>query len=197
MLTRLQPLALHSLSIGALVMCCWLSQVRPAQADTIFDVSGTFADDNSTPLTGTITLNTATGAIDGFDFNIPTMINGSTTLPGALFTPATATHSFSDFGPGAFVNFQLFGAPSEGEELFLLIPPPTLPFTGSPLLQELTFNGQDFHTGYQSGVQSNPFFELKGNGSITPAPTPEPSAYLFLGIGIVGILAKRHRTSQG
>ena len=49
--------------------------------------------------------------------NIPTIINGSTTLAGALFTPATATASFSDFGPDAFVNFRLFGAPPEGEEL--------------------------------------------------------------------------------
>jgi hypothetical protein len=196
MFSRFQCSRFCSLSIGALVIGCGLTANRPAQADTIFDVSGTFADDNSTALTGTITLNTATGAIDGFDFNIPTMINGSTTLAGALFTPATATASFSDFGPGAFVDFQLFGAPPEGEELFLLIPPPTLPFTGSTLLQELTFEGQTFHSGYQSGVQSNPFFELNGNGSISPAPTPEPSNYLFLGFGVAALLLKRHRTSQ-
>jgi hypothetical protein len=125
MLTRFQCLALRTLSIQALVMCCWLTPVRLAQADTIFDVSGTFADNNSTPLRGTVTVSTATGGIEGFFFDIPTMTNGSTTLPGALFTPATATSSFSNFGPGAFVSFQLFGAPPQGEELFLLIPEPT------------------------------------------------------------------------
>jgi hypothetical protein len=87
------------------------------------------------------------------------MTNGSTTFPVALFTPATATHSFSNFGPGAFVNFRLFDAPPEGEELFL--------------------NGQHFHTGYQSGVQANPFFELQVPAP-SPATTPEPSSYLFL-----------------
>jgi hypothetical protein len=190
MLINFQRLVLRSLSIGTLVACCWLSQVRPARADTTFDVSGTFADNDSTPLTGTITLNSS-GAIDGFFFDIPTMNSGPTTLAGALFTPATATPSFSDFGPGAFVTFQLFGAPPEGEELFLLIPEPIgNPYSGGPLLQQLSFGGQVFHTGYQSGPQSNPFFELAGNGCITVA-TPEPSSCLFLGFGIAGILLKR------
>ncbi len=194
---RFQCSVLRSWSILGLAMFCLLTPVRPAQADTIFDVSGTFDDTNSTPLTGTITLNTVTGAIDGFNFDIPAMKNGSTTLAGALFTPATATDSVDDFGPATFVNFQLFGAPPEGEELFLLIPTPTLPYTGGELLQEVTYMGQDFHTGYQSGVQANPFFELTGNGTIAPAATPEPSSYLFLGLGIAGILLMRRRTSHG
>jgi hypothetical protein len=192
MLTPFQRSTSRSLSIGALVMCCWLTPVRPAQADTLFAVSGTFADNNSTALTGTITLSAATGNINGFSFNIPTMTTGSTTLPGALFTPATATPSFSSFGPGAFVTFQLFGAPPQGEELFLLIPAPVAnPYTGGPLLQQLTFQAQVFHTGYQSGGQANPFFQLSRDGSITLVSTPEPSSYLFLGFGIAGILLKR------
>jgi hypothetical protein len=197
MLFRFQCLALRSLSIGAFVMGCWLTQVLPARADTTFDVSAIFADNDSTPLRGTVTVK-PTGGIDGFFFDIPTMTNGSTTLAGALFTPATATPSFFDFGPAAFVNFQLFGAPPEGEELFLLIPEPTAtPYDGGPLLREVTFKGQVFHTGYQSGPQSNPFFEIQADGTITPAPTPEPSSYLLLGFGIAGLLLKRRRTSQG
>jgi hypothetical protein len=193
MSARFRCSALRPLSMVGLAISCWLTAVHPAQADTILDVSGTFDDNNSTPLTGTITLDEATGAIDGFDFDIPTMTIGSSTLAGALFTPATATVSFDNFGPAAFVNFQLNGAPPEGEELFLLIPPPTLPHTGGPLLQEVTFDDQDYHTGYQSGVQSNPFFELTGNGSITLAPTPEPSSYAFLGLSIAGLLLARRR----
>jgi hypothetical protein len=184
-----------SVTIAAIALCCSAS-VRAAQADTIFDVSGIFDDNNSTPLLGTFTLS-STNALDGFDFNIPTMINGSTTLAGALFTPATATASFSDFGPAAFLSFQLLGATPEGETLFLLIPEPiATPFAGSALLQAVSSGGQVFHTGYQSGPQSNPFFELKDDGTIAAA-APEPSAYLFLGLGVAGILVVRRTTSRG
>ena len=80
------------------VLLCMLIFVLAApgrvQADSTFNVSATFADNNSTPLTGTLTINTATGAVDGFHFDIPTMTTGSTTLAGALFTPATATSKY-------------------------------------------------------------------------------------------------------
>jgi len=114
MLARFQRLVLRSLAVGTFVTFCWLLSVRSARADTIFSVSGTFADNNSTPLTGTITINSATGAIDGFDFDIPTMTTGTTTLAGALFTPATATESFDNFGPAAFIDFQLFWCSAGG-----------------------------------------------------------------------------------
>ncbi len=196
MLNRCHCSALRSLSVGALVLCCWLAVDRPVLADTVFDVSGTFDDNNSTPLAGTITLGSNDQLVDFF-FNIPTMTNGSTTLAGALFTPSTASPSFDDFGPAAFLTFQLFGAPPEGEELFLLIPEPIAnPYDGGPLLQEVTSASQVFHTGYQSGIQSNPFFELTGNGSITPAPAPEPSAYLPLGFGVAAILMTRWRARR-
>jgi hypothetical protein len=195
MSSRSRCFSVPSLSIAAIVLCS--VSVRPAHADTVFDVSGTFDDNNSTPLVGTITLGPA-NTLDGFFFDIPSMTIGSTALAGALFTPSTATASFDDFGPAAFLNFQLFGAPPEGEELFLLIPEPiATPFEGSSLLQAVSSGGQVFHTGYQSGPQSNPFFELAGNGTITPAAAPEPSSYLFLGLGVAGILLKRHATSRG
>ena len=178
-------------------LMCLLASAHMAQADTIFNVSGTFDDNSSTPLAGTVTVDTATGAVDGFYFDIPTMTTGTTTLAGALFTPATATVGFSDVGTVAsFVNFQLFGASPNSEELYLLIPPVTLPYSGSTLLQEVTFGGEVYHTGYQSGAQSNPFFELTGDGSITPAATPEPSSYLLLGSGIAAVVLKRGKTRQ-
>ena len=91
---------------------------RNARADSIFNVSGTFTDNSSTSLTGTLTINTITGAVDGFDFNIPTMTVGSTTLAGALFTPSTATVVFFAHAGGSEIDFQLFGAPPQGETLF-------------------------------------------------------------------------------
>src|SRR5208283_443080 len=96
------------------------------QAQAVFDVSATFGDNSSTPLTGTLTINTATGVVDGFYFNIPTMTIGSTTLAGALFTPATANEGYFINSDWSYITLQLFDAPPEGEELFLEIPQTTL-----------------------------------------------------------------------
>lgn len=172
-----------------------VSGVKPAQAGVIFNVSAIFADNNSTPLRGTVSVDAGTGAIDGFNFNIPTMTTGSTTLPGALFTPQTATPSFSGFGPGSFITFQLFGAPPQGEELFLLVPG-TCSLAGCPLLQVLNFQGTNFHTGYQSGVQANPFFEIAGDGTITPAAVPEPSSLVPLSISLVAVIGAALRRKK-
>lgn len=158
--------------------------LRPV--DTIFNVSGTFGDNNSTPLTGTLTINTATGSIDGFSFNVPTMTiscgnpscqDGSATLPGALFTPQTATAGFfsdPDKSLGSYI--ELFGAPAGSEELWLLIPQTTLiSYTGGILLKNITFQGTVYQSGYQFGAGSNPFINLSGNGVITPLASESAS----------------------
>jgi hypothetical protein len=164
-----------------------LAAPRRVRADSTFNVSATFADNSSTALTGTLTINTATGAVDGFNFDIPTMTIGSTTLAGALFTPSTATESYFTHPGGSEIDFQLFGAPPQGEILFLEIPQTTLvSYTGGLLLQGVNSGGTILHTGYQSGVQSNPFIELTGNGTITP--TPEPSCLTLLATGVLGLL---------
>ena len=143
-----------------------------AQADTTFAVSATFSDNSSTPLVGILIINTATGAIDGFNFSIPTMTIGSTTLPGAQFTPSTANAFYFTHAGGSEVDIQLFGAPSNSEELYLEIPQTTLvSYAGGLLLQEVTSGETMLHSGYQSGAQSNPFIELTSNGSITLAHT--------------------------
>lgn len=138
--------------------------------DTTFNVSSIFADLNLTPLTGTVTINTFTGAIDGFNFNIPTMTisdgKSQTTLTGAVFNPQTATAGF--FTKPSEMVFQLNGAPPFGETLFLFIPQSTLTcYPGGTLLQSVFLNGQTFNTGYQSGPQSNPFIGTAGNGLIS------------------------------
>ena len=169
-----------------LLALLFVTGVQAALADTLFKVSATFSDNNSTPFTGTVEINTQTGAIDQFYFNIPTMNLGTTTLAGALFTPDTATPDFTGIGYpctaslGSFITFQLFGAPSNSEELYLLIPQSSLiSYNGGALLQQVTCSGKAFHTGYQSGLQSNPFIEITANGSITPSAVPEPAAFSY------------------
>jgi hypothetical protein len=67
---------------------------------------------------------------------------------------------------GLKIDFQLFGAPPQGEILFLEIPQTALvSYTGGLLLQEVNSGGTFLQTGYQSGVKSNPFTELTANGT--------------------------------
>jgi hypothetical protein len=175
-----------SVSLVVVALLVLITPLR-VQADSSFHVAATFADNNSTALQGTLTINTTTGAVDGFYFDIPIMTIGSTTLAGALFTPSTATESYSTHSGGSEIDFQLFGAPPEGEELFLEIPQTTLvSYGGGSLLQEVTSGGTMLHTGYQSGVQSNPFIELTENGTITPVP--EPSSLTLIAAGLLGLL---------
>lgn len=159
----------EGLKSSLVVLACAGLLVTGAEAqtsDTTFNVSATFADKNSTPLVGTVTINTSTGAIDGFAFNIPTMTIGSTTLPGAVFTPQTATAGF--FTNPSEIVLQLKGAPLYGESLFLFIPQVTLTeYPGGSLLQSVFLNGQTYNTGYQSGAQSNPFIGIAGNGLVS------------------------------
>ncbi len=158
------------------------------RAQELFDVSATFGDNSSTPLTGTLTINTATGVVDGFYFNIPTMTIGSTTLEGALFTPTTANEGYFINSDWSYITLQLIDAPPEGEELFLEIPQTTLvSYTGGVLLKEVTVGSTVFQTGYQSGAQSNPFINITENGSITPSP--EPSSYILFASGLLGLLS--------
>jgi hypothetical protein len=189
-ITRLlKPRAFFSGIAAMLLAVALFMLVVPsrAQAQTTFDVSATFADNNSTPLTGTVTINTATGAVDGFDFDIPTMTIGSTTLGGALFTPSTANESYLTHPGGSEIDFQLIGAPPEGDTLFLEIPQTTLvSYAGGPLLQEVTSDGTMLHTSYQSGARSNPFIEITEDGSITPAP--EPSSLILFATSLLGLL---------
>lgn len=187
----LKPRSFYS-SLAAMLLGMALFMIvvpSTAQAQVTFDVSATFADNNSIPLAGTVTINTTTGTVGGFYFNIPMMTIGSTTLAGALFTPSTANASFFAHGggSGSEIDFQLFGAPSNGEELYLEIPQTTLvSYVGGSLLQELTSGDIMLHTGYQSGPQSNPFIEISEDGSITP--TPEPSSLILFAIGLLVLL---------
>jgi hypothetical protein len=59
------------LNLVVLACACFLVPGLEAQSsDTTFNVSATFADNSSTPLIGTVTINISTGVIDGFNFDI-------------------------------------------------------------------------------------------------------------------------------
>lgn len=191
MLTCSKRMGAH-LFHGVFIVCCLLL-ARPAEAANIFNVSATFADNNSTPLTGTIAIDSITDDIIDFSFNIPAMTNGTTNLAGALFTPATANLSFGSIGASTLaVEFQLKGTQQQGADtLYLLVPTPPSPYPGGPVLREVVFEGQAFHSGYQSGPPSTPFFLLKADGIVTPAAVPEPASYLCVGFGMVALYLKR------
>ena len=124
------------------------------------------------------------------------MTNGSTAFAWCPIYPATANVSFNGIGSSTLaVNFQLKGAQQQGADtLYLLVPSPPSPYAGGPLLREVVFQGQAFHSGYQSGPPSTPFFLLKADGSITLASAPEPASYLCVGVGIAALWFKRRRT---
>ncbi len=72
------------------------------QAAVNFNGSATFADNNSTPLTGTLAIDTTTGVIDAFDCNIPNVTTGSPTSQGALFTLQQPLQPFPTLGRAVY-----------------------------------------------------------------------------------------------
>ena len=160
-----------------------------AGSTSTFNVSATFADNASTRLTGTVTINTATGAVDGFNFDIPTMTVGATVMPGLNLTPLTANGSFfNESGPcspsvGGELGFSIDGSSPGTEELELVIPQTTLVgYRGGTILNSIpcsSFSSGKLFTGFADFTSSSGgFVKIFGTGTINVVP--EPSSLLLL-----------------
>lgn len=161
-----------SLGLVALVM------PNAVRADTIFTASGTFGD-NST-LSGTLTINTATGFVTGADLIVQYNIS-----PGIT---ETFTNILGQTPNSVDLEGNLFG------DLFLFIDASTLVgYTGGALCStSVSCVGSvvsDVSPG--SGVKGVPFNDFLTSGTLTgPAtPTPEPPTAVLLASSLLGLSA--------
>jgi hypothetical protein len=166
--------AKYALILGVAIFVMGLT---PAHADGIFDVTGaTF--DNGTTVSGSFTI--SGGVVTG----------GSFTISGVTGTLATFIPAFSGCGGGeCMLVFSTTG--NIGDPFVTLI------FAATSLS---SYNGGSLCTGFSAGCPDGASIDSTGGqnlgfltaGSITSAP--EPSTYLLLGSGLVGLgLLRRKR----
>jgi PEP-CTERM motif len=141
-----------------------------ASADTIFTFSGTFLDGSA--LGGTLTINTATGAIDGIDLTVGantfTFQQGSLiTIGGSSFIQLTTTPGFS------FPLLDLFFPVSS-----------LVGYTGGQLCISPVSGGCADPTQY--GSNGTAIYLTQGSSS-TGSSVPEPSSLLLLTGGLIGL----------
>jgi len=139
-----------------------------ASADTIFNFNGTFQDGSA--LGGTMTVNTATGAIDGINLTVGsntfTFIQAPTPelIGGSLFIQLTATSAF---------NFPIL-------DIFI------------PVTSLVGYNGGQLCISPTAGDCSNPT-QWGANGTASyltqgsSSAVPEPSSLILLTGGLIGL----------
>ena len=185
----------RSLGVAALVVFGSLSVTSTlAKADTVFDVNATIGDIylTSTPsdfgytgltATGTLTLDTATGTVDGIAITVETDPNEFINI---LACGADCTYTYN----AAFVEYGLLDLGSS-----------LTGYTGGPLASDSwiyldnpngVFGGLGLGQG-GSGVQ----YYLSGSLSPASAATPEPRYYTaLLGLVLIGSLVAVRRRRQ-
>lgn len=164
--------AKYALILGVAIFVMGLT---PAHADGIFDVTG-LSFDNGTTISGSFTI--SGGVVTG----------GSFTMSGVGTALATFVPAFSGCSGGECML--VFSTSGNMGDPFL-----TLVFAGTSLS---SFNGATLcgaTTGCPDSTQDfngSAGFGFLGAGSITS--TPEPSTYLLLGSGLIGLgLLRRKR----
>ena len=180
--------------------------VGSANADTIFNVSGTINSDFPPPatstLSGTITINTGTGAIDGVDLQFT---SPSTTIAGSL--PDLTNVGIETSGTNEQIyEVEVCASPSCGSNWLITMLLDVPSFTSGELTSLVGYDGGDiyslglFYGGVQDtwggcqadSLSSSTCGQLSGAG---PVSTPEPAVLPLVaaGLGIIGLVARRRR----
>ena len=157
----------YALILGVAVFVMGLT---PAHADTIFAVSGTFA--NGSSLVGTVTVS-STGAITGGSFTLGTGTGVGSTMSFSSVIPAYV----AEFSPGVFAaSFATTGNPGSAPFITIVFSGGALCTTAAPCNGDRT----------QFSLDGLNFVNLLEDSS-TPINAPEPATYLLLFGGLVGL----------
>lgn len=180
-----------------------IALVAPGQvlADTIFTATGAVEVPAGKvlggPITisGTVSINAATGVIDAVDLVSTSPIN-SLNLD-ILFGQGPDT--------AAGISYELIAiAPSQSDVLWLIFPTATLVgYAGGPLCSVNYDPGTCGMIGFVNlphQIQPSPSLGMLTDFNLTPMPTPEPTTSLLLGTGLVALTVmgwRRKRLAVG
>jgi len=151
--------------VGLLVM----ASAPSSFADTVFSVTGTFANGAVFDPGSTITIDTTLGITTDSNLSISAVSNSS---PANTFTAANI------FQNGAFMTPFIWQL-ADGTELdfFMPVPPDFQGFTGGTISLVTYFQSPGW--GFSGGSTDT---------VLTPVVTPEPAAISLLGIGLLGLM---------
>ncbi len=151
--------------VGLLVM----ASAPSSFADTVFSVTGTFANGAVFDPGSTITIDTTLGITTDSNLSISAVSNSS---PANTFTAANI------FQNGAFMTPFIWQL-ADGTELdfFMPVPPDFQGFTGGTISLVTYFQSPGW--GFSGGSTDT---------VLTPVVTPEPAAISLLGIGLLGLV---------
>jgi len=150
--------------VGLLVM----ASAPCSFADTVFSVTGTFANGAVFDPGSTITIDTTLGITTDSDLSISAVSNSS---PANTFTAANI------FQNGAFMTPFIWQL-ADGTELDFFMPTPDFQgFTGGTISLVTYFQSPGW--GFSGGSTDT---------VLTPVVTPEPAAISLLGIGLLGLM---------
>jgi hypothetical protein len=167
-------LAKYALMLG---VALFIMGLTPVHADTIYAVSGEFA--NGSSLVGTVSVS-ATGAITGGSFTLGTGTGVGSTLTFSSVIPIYVT----EFSPGVFAaSFATAGNPGSAPFITIVFSAGALCTNAAPCngdRTQFTLDGQNFVNLLEDSSE--------------PINTPEPPTYLLLVGGLIGLgLVSRKR----
>ena len=151
--------------VGLLVM----ASAPCSFADTVFSVTGTFANGAVFDPGSTITIDTTLGITTDSNLSISAVSNSS---PANIFTAANIVQN------GAFMTPFIWQL-ADGTELdfFMPVPPDFQGFTGGTISLVTYFQSPGW--GFSGGSTDT---------VLTPVVTPEPAAISLLGTGLLGLM---------